>query len=103
MNGSFVVRSVFEVNSEWPDPRSRSELDVGFDDPATECRRPTCSSHHPAGSGTFCFEELVPGLEFGFSVRLDLVRAVFAGLPIVQLEFQTRVPWVLAEAEPDAE
>jgi hypothetical protein len=34
--------------------------------------------------------------------RICLARLVFEGLPIVQLEFQTRVPWVLAEAEQDA-
>ena len=59
--------------------------------------------HWDGSSGTFRFEELVPGLEFGFSARLALVREAFAGLPLVQLEFQTRVPWVLAEPEPDAE
>jgi hypothetical protein len=53
------------------------------------------------GSGTYHFEELVRGLEFGLTARLALVREVFAGLPIVQLEFQTRVPWVLTEAEPE--
>lgn len=53
--------------------------------------------------GTFRFEELVPGFEFGFSARLALVGAAFAGLPLVQLEFMTRVPWVLAEPEPDTE
>jgi hypothetical protein len=52
------------------------------------------------GTGTLQFEELVPGLEFGFTVSLALVREVFQGLPLVQLEFQTRVPWVLAEPEP---
>lgn len=52
-------------------------------------------------SGTFRFEQLVPGLEFGLSVRLALVREAFARLPLVQLEFQTRVPWVLAEPEPE--
>jgi hypothetical protein len=54
------------------------------------------------GTGTFRFEELVPGLEFGFTSRLALVRPVFAGMPVVQLEFQTRVPWVLAEPESEA-
>ena len=53
-------------------------------------------------SGSFRFEELVPGLEFGFSTRLALVGEAFAGLPLVQLEFQTRVPWVLPEPESDA-
>jgi hypothetical protein len=59
--------------------------------------------HWASNSGTYRFEELVPGLEFGFSARLNLVREAFAGLPLVQLEFQTRVPWVLAEPEPDIE
>ncbi len=58
--------------------------------------------HWENNTGTFRFEELVSGLEFGFTVRLALVREVFAGLPLVQLEFQTRVPWVLAEPEPEA-
>lgn len=55
------------------------------------------------GSGTCIsrFEELVPGLEFGFTNRLALVHDAFAGLPLVQLEFHTRVPWILAESEPD--
>jgi len=59
--------------------------------------------HWEGGTGTFRFEELVPDLEFGFTARLALVREPFAGLTLVQLEFQTRVPWVLAEAEPEAE
>jgi hypothetical protein len=58
--------------------------------------------HWVDGTGVFRFEELVPGLEFGFTARLALVPGVFAGLPVVQLEFQTRVPWVLAEAQPEA-
>src|SRR4051812_200843 len=53
--------------------------------------------HRVNGVGTYRFEELVPGLEFGFSANLALVPKVFEGLPVVQLEFQTRVPWVLDE------
>jgi hypothetical protein len=56
--------------------------------------------HRSNGAGTYRFEELVPGFEFGFGLQLDLVPASFAGLPLVQLAFQTRVPWVLEEAEP---
>lgn len=56
--------------------------------------------HWDGHSGSFQFEELVPGFEFGFSAGLTLVREAFSGLPLLQLEFQTRVPWVLAE--PDA-
>jgi hypothetical protein len=36
----------------------------------------------------------------GFSSRLALVRGPFAGLPLVQLEFSAKVPWVLASGEP---
>jgi hypothetical protein len=52
------------------------------------------------GSGTFRFEALAPGVEFGFSASLALVREAFETFPLVQLEFQTRVPWVFAEPEP---
>lgn len=37
---------------------------------------------------------------FGFSSRLGLVRKPFVGLPLVQLEFTAKVPWVLASPEP---
>lgn len=47
--------------------------------------------------GTFRFEKLDSGMEFGFSAKLALVPNVFDGLPTVQLEFVTQVPWVLAE------
>ncbi len=50
--------------------------------------------------GTYRFEELVPGLEFGFGARLALVPQVFQSAAVIQLEFQTRVPWVLTEPEP---
>jgi hypothetical protein len=59
--------------------------------------------HDVNGTGTFRFEELAPGMEVGFTARLALVPKVFAGHPVVQLEFQTRVPWVLAEPEPEAQ
>jgi hypothetical protein len=52
------------------------------------------------GASTFWFEEFRPGFEFGFSARLALVQHVFTGLPLVQLEFQTRVPWVITDSEP---
>ncbi len=58
--------------------------------------------HWENNTGSFRFKEFVSGLEFGFTARLALVREVFAALPLVQLEFQTRVPWVLGEPEPEA-
>lgn len=57
--------------------------------------------HWEGHVGTCRLEEWVPGLELGFTNHLDLVREVFAGLPLVQLEFVTRVPWVLEEPEPE--
>ncbi|HMF18487.1 MAG TPA: hypothetical protein VKE98_14855 [Gemmataceae bacterium] len=52
------------------------------------------------GNGTLQLAELVPGLLFGFTAGLALVQVPFQGLPLLQLEFQTRVPWVLGEPEP---
>jgi hypothetical protein len=45
-------------------------------------------------------EEISEYFSLGFSSRLELVREPFAGLPLVQLEFTAKVPWVLATAEP---
>jgi hypothetical protein len=52
-------------------------------------------------NGQYHFEPFEPDLELGLTPHLSLVREVFAGLSVVQLEFQTRVPWVLSEPEPD--
>lgn len=52
------------------------------------------------GWGHFQFEQLAPCFEFGLSHHLQLVRSAFGSNPLVQLEFQTRVPWVLGEPEP---
>ena len=53
-------------------------------------------------NGTIAFETLVPELEFAFTGELALVRDVFVGTKLLQLEFQTCIPWVLAEPEPPA-
>ncbi|MFO7907295.1 MAG: hypothetical protein ACQESR_01425 [Planctomycetota bacterium] len=58
--------------------------------------------HWENNTGTFRFEQLGSRLAFGLTGRLALVREAFAGMPLVQLEFQTCVPWVLAEPEPEA-
>lgn len=50
-------------------------------------------------SFTGALEQLVPGFEFGFSSRLLLVRDPFLQHSLVQLEFRTRVPWVISETE----
>ena len=48
---------------------------------------------------TLAPEELVKGFEFGFTARLALVPEPFRGRSVVQLEFSTRVPWVIADVE----
>ena len=58
------------------------------------------SHQHPDGTGTVSYEALAPGVEVGLTRHNALVPATFSGLAVCQLEFQTRVPWVLAGVEP---
>lgn len=45
--------------------------------------------------------EVVEGdFRLGFTNRVALLRDPFRGHPIVQLEFETTVPWLLSEPEP---
>ena len=46
------------------------------------------------------FEKLVSGAEFGFAPKADLVADAFKGVPLIQVEFLTHVPWLLS---PDIE
>lgn len=50
-------------------------------------------------SWTQALEPLSKEFEFGFTVRLSLVPPPFQGQSLVQLEFMTRVPWVIQDAE----
>ncbi len=45
-------------------------------------------------------EKINENFSLGFSSRLGLVRAPFAGPPLVQLEFAAKVPWILPSTEP---
>jgi hypothetical protein len=45
-------------------------------------------------------EEASDYFSLGFTSRVALVRKPFAGLPLVQLEFTAKVPWVREEMEP---
>lgn len=49
---------------------------------------------------SFDLEEVSLGFKLGFTRRIGLLKAPFKGHPVVQLEFQAEVPWVLAEPEP---
>jgi hypothetical protein len=51
-------------------------------------------------SGNIKLVPLAPGVEVGCTHHAGLVPASFAGVAVCQLEFQTRVPWVLAGVEP---
>jgi len=46
-------------------------------------------------------EETSEYFSLGFSSRVALVRDSFKGLPLVELEFTAKVPWVLATTEPN--
>ena len=48
-------------------------------------------------TGRFYLEHLTPGFQLGFTSQLALVPEPFRSHPVVQLEFETRVPWLLAE------
>ena len=50
-------------------------------------------------SWTQALEPLFDGFEFGFTARLALVRDPFRGHSVVQLEFMTRIPWVIPDVE----
>jgi hypothetical protein len=53
------------------------------------------------GHGTYDLEPIGDEFEFGFTSHTALVPEPFAGAQVVQLEFQTRIPWVLNMPESD--
>ena len=55
---------------------------------------------HADGTGVIQYQPLGPGIEVGFCRHVSLLPDTFSGLAVTQLEFQTRVPWVLADVEP---
>ena len=55
---------------------------------------------HPDGTGAIQYQSLAPGIDIGFTRHTRLVPDAFSDLAVCQLEFQTHVPWVLADARP---
>lgn len=53
------------------------------------------------GHGTYDLERIGEDFDFGLTSNVALVPTPFGENPIVQLEFQTRIPWVLNTAESD--
>jgi hypothetical protein len=54
-----------------------------------------------ANAWTFDLEKVNEHFHLGFTSRIALLDVSFATLPIVQLEFQAIVPWLLSEPEPE--
>lgn len=57
--------------------------------------------HWHNGTGSARFEDWNSAFQFGLTKQVHLVADVFDGLPLVQLEFVARIPWVLNEPEPE--
>jgi hypothetical protein len=53
------------------------------------------------GYGTIDLEAIGEGFEFGFTSNVALVPKSFGDALVVQLEFQTKIPWVLDSPESD--
>ncbi len=53
------------------------------------------------GHGTFDLEPIGNAFEFGFTSNVALVPKSFGDAHVVQLEFQTKIPWVLDPPESD--
>jgi hypothetical protein len=51
------------------------------------------------GHGTYDLERIAEEFDFGLTSNVALVPAAFGENQIVQLEFQTRIPWVLNTPE----
>jgi hypothetical protein len=50
----------------------------------------------------FDLEKVSAEFELGFTHRIGLLKEPFQGHPVVQLEFQAAVPWVLTGEEPES-
>jgi hypothetical protein len=50
----------------------------------------------------FDLENVGSEFQIGFTRRIALLKGPFQGHPVVQLEFQATVPWLLTEEEPES-
>src|SRR5579872_4007835 len=50
-------------------------------------------------SGSYQFERMHPSFEFGFGSKSSLVREPFLSNKVIQLDFMTQVPWVIADSD----
>jgi len=54
-----------------------------------------------SGYRTYDFETIGERFEWGLASETALVPSSFAGLPVTQFEFATRIPWIIEMPEPD--
>jgi hypothetical protein len=52
-------------------------------------------------SGTWDLESLAKAFALGLTSHLSLVPEPFGSLPVLQIDFQAEVPWVLEQPAPD--
>jgi hypothetical protein len=55
----------------------------------------------PKGGRNWDLEAIAEGCSLGFTARADLLPKAFVGNPIVQIEIQVEVPWVLPSQDPE--
>jgi len=54
-----------------------------------------------SGYRTYDFETMGERFEWGLTSKTARVPSSFAGLPVIQFEFATRIPWIIEMPEPD--
>jgi len=52
------------------------------------------------GTGMIKFQALPGGAELALTMHISLLPAAFRDVSVCQLEFHTRIPWVLPGVEP---
>ena len=55
---------------------------------------------YPDGTGEVRYQSFAPGIELAITHHTSMVPDTFTGLAVCQLDFETRVPWVLSDVEP---
>lgn len=70
---------------------------------AVGSRRAGADAWKPAGENAWVLdlEDVGCGIDIGFSSRISLLPNCFDGSEVVQLEFVSRVPWVISDPEPE--
>jgi len=110
---NFVAARAHAYPPEATDLFTRLGIDPCYEAEVVDYHIVTPDSNHRLIGGWFHFvgtveegpdgtyEPLVAGFEIGFTRHAGVVEHAFAGQQIAQIEFLTRIPWVLDEPTPD--